>query len=123
MNITMDIPIVMNDVSYEDTYDKDYKERRAIIWTLDLVLKGYVYGPIRTSGIIKHVDASFYIPETENILDAIGNTSLAERVFVQPGLTANGRPTTNAALSIPWANINSTDNYGIVSGIVSGNLA
>ena len=60
MDIILDIPIILNNVLYNDDYEKDYPERRAIIWTLDLTLKGYFYGPIKKNPIIKFTNTSFY---------------------------------------------------------------
>ena len=43
MDIKMDIPLLLNDVSSEDTYDGDFATRRSIIWTLNFSMKGYLY--------------------------------------------------------------------------------
>jgi len=111
-----DIPVILNKVSYEDTYDKDFKERRAIIWTMDLLVKGYLYGPIKKSGIIKFVNVNFYTPSVPDgkLSDAVGNTAIAEKMTVQPGLTANGEPTSNLDLTIPYSQIEADDNYGYI---------
>jgi hypothetical protein len=60
MDIILDIPIILNNISYHDDFDKDYPERRAIIWELDLTLKGYFYGPIKKNPIIQLANVSFY---------------------------------------------------------------
>lgn len=111
-----DIPVILNKVSYEDTYDEDFKERRAIIWTMDLLVKGYLYGPIKKSGIIKFVNVNFYTPSVPDgkLSDAVGNTAIAEKMTVQPGLTANGEPTSNLDLTIPYSQIEADDNYGYI---------
>ena len=38
-----DIPLVLNSVSSEDTYEGDYASRRSIIWTLSFLMKGWLY--------------------------------------------------------------------------------
>ena len=38
-----DIPLVLNAVSSEDTYEGDYASRRSIIWTLSFLMKGFLY--------------------------------------------------------------------------------
>ena len=43
MTIKMDIPLVLNSVSSEDTYEGDFATRRSIIWTLSFVMKGFLY--------------------------------------------------------------------------------
>jgi hypothetical protein len=67
MDIAMAIPVILKKVHYDDNYDKAYQERRAIIWTIDLVVKAYLYGPIKKTGVIKLVDVNFYtFPETSD---------------------------------------------------------
>lgn len=115
MDITQDIPVVMNNVSFEDTYDGDFKERRAIIWTLDFTIKGYFYGPVRTSGIIKFVNTNIHIATTNTSAQSVGVTKASARVTIQPGLLANGSPTSNSSLTIPYSEINIEDDYGFVT--------
>jgi len=115
MDITQDIPVVMNNVSFEDTYDGDFKERRAIIWTLDFTIKGYFYGPVRTSGIIKFVNTNIHIATTNTAAQSVGVTEASARVTIQPGLLANGSPTSNSSLTIPYSEINIEDDYGFVT--------
>jgi len=43
MTIKMDIPLVLQSVSSEDTYEGDFATRRSIIWTLSFVMKGFLY--------------------------------------------------------------------------------
>lgn len=62
MNISRDIPIVLNSITTEDTYEGNFQDRRAIIWTLKFTLKGFLFGPIHTSKIIKKVIVNFYTP-------------------------------------------------------------
>lgn len=45
---TKDIPVILENVSYEDNYEGDFTERRTIIYTLSFNVKTYYYGPIRT---------------------------------------------------------------------------
>lgn len=110
-----DIPIIMNDISTEDTYEGNFETRRAIIWTLNFTMKGYIFGPTKTiaGGVIKYVDVN--IRPTANVTTAnTTNTAATESVIVYPGLTANGQPTSNAAASIDWSLINADDNYGFI---------
>jgi len=125
MEIIMDIPVILNDIRYEDKYDSEFKERRSIVWTLDLTLKGYIYGPVKKSGIIKFVNTTFYIPSVPDgtLADSVGNTSPAERVTVQPGLSSNGSPinwygaANNSTGTIPYVEIEATDDFGYISQI------
>jgi hypothetical protein len=119
MNINMDIPIILNDVSVEDSYDGQFADRRALIWTLDFTLKGYIYGPVKKSNIIKFANTTFYIPDPDNtdISKAVGVTSPNDRVTVAPGLDANGDPTSNASISIDRNLIEASDDFGYVTNV------
>jgi hypothetical protein len=125
VDVVMDIPIILNNISYSDNYDKEFKERRAIVWTLDFILKGYIYGPVKKSGVIKFVDTNFYLPSTPDgkIIDAVGNTALSERVTIQPGLSNTGGPINyyggpNANTgTIPYAEIEASDDFGYITQI------
>jgi len=43
MTVKMDIPLVLNSVSSEDSYEGDFATRRSIIWTLSFIMKGFLY--------------------------------------------------------------------------------
>ena len=60
MGITRDIPIVLNDISYEDSYDGDFTTRRALIYTLSFTTKFYLYGPVTSAKVIKTVQVDQY---------------------------------------------------------------
>ena len=60
MGIKRDIPIVLNSVSYEDSYRGDYAERRAIIYTLAFTSKFYLYGTVTSAKVIKTVQVDQY---------------------------------------------------------------
>lgn len=63
LNIKNDLPIVMNNITYEDNYENDFNERRAIIWTLGFTVKLNFFGPINKTGIIKTSIANTYSNE------------------------------------------------------------
>ena len=115
LGINMDIPILLTSIQHTDTYDGQFKERRAIIWTIDFTLKGYIYGPVKKNGLIKFAKSNFYIPSSENAIDGVGVTPISERVTVQPGLTSQGLPTTNIEETIPYSQIEIDDNYGYIT--------
>lgn len=114
MNVIMDIPVVLNNVNLDDVYEGDFDKRRSLVWTLDFTLKGYIYGPVKTSKVIKYANTEFFTTTAEPIT---ANTSIpvASFVQVQPGLLANGQPTSNSSLSIPVADIIATDDFGYVT--------
>jgi hypothetical protein len=116
METNIDIPVVMNSINQEDTYEGSFTERQAIIWTLDFTVKGYIYGPIKTGAIIKYANTVFYTPSTPDgqIQDAVGVTEPVSYVMIQPGLTVDGKPTSNGSNSIPVIDIEATDDFGYV---------
>jgi len=57
LQIKRDIPIILNTVTYEDTYSGDFTRRRAVIYTLNFTAKTYLYGPMSNSSVITSVQA------------------------------------------------------------------
>jgi len=57
LDIKRDVPIVLDDVNYEDTYDGDFNKRRAVIYTLNFTAKTYLYGPMAQSKVIRQSQA------------------------------------------------------------------
>ena len=55
MNIKPDITIILNDVAIEDSYEGDLVVRREIIWTLNFMLKGYIYPDVKSGSVVKTV--------------------------------------------------------------------
>jgi len=126
MNIIMDIPVVLNNISYSDDYaDGDMSETRKIVWTLDLTVKGYIYGPVKSSGIIKFVNIDFYIPPVPDgqLPSAVGNSNIDYKLTIQPGLDANGNPVNYSGApnsnipTIPYGEIQASDDYGFITQI------
>jgi len=108
INLTIDIPISLKSVYPEDNYEGDFTaDRRAQIWTLDFNLQGYLYGPVIEKPLIKFVVTNFYT-DTANTGDVV------DRLTIQPGLTANGEPTSNSVLSIDPHLIWFDDDWGVV---------
>jgi len=107
MDITVDIPVVLNSVDVQDDYEGDYVTRRSLIWTLNFTMKAYVFGPVRKSGVVKFANT--------NIYDNTSTPNLhLSSIDTRPGLTANGTPTSNAELTIALGEIDSNDNYGYI---------
>jgi len=54
LNVSRDIPIVLQSVNYSDDYEGDFTSRRVLIYTLDFSMKTFFYGPItQNQGVIK----------------------------------------------------------------------
>lgn len=125
MEIIMDIPVILNNIDYSDNYAGDLKDRRQIIWTLDLTVKGYLYGPVKKTSIIKFVNVDFFIPPVPDgqLPEAVGNTDISYKFTVQPGLDANGHPINYSGApnantgTIPYQEIEVTDDFGYITQI------
>lgn len=109
-DLYLDIPIVLNGVSLEDTYEADYVTRRTLIWTLNFTLKGYYFGPVQQKKIIKFVE--------NNLYDKFEDTQRDEAITVQPGLDAQGIGTTDINLTIPYDQISVDDDWKYIVQIV-----
>lgn len=115
LNISVDLPIVLTNVGMQDTYEGDFINRRAIVWTLDFVMKTYLFGPTKKSGLITLANTNFIVPNMITIPQAIGNNLPAsERITITPGLTEDGQPTSNSELTINRNDIQPTDNYDFI---------
>lgn len=114
INGKYDIPIVFNDISTEDTYEGEFTQRRALIHNLTFTVKGYLFGPTRRGEIIKDIDVNVRMPAEGQAVVANTLNTPAAIINVQPGMLANGSPTSNAALSVPPGDISRNDNYGFL---------
>ena len=110
-----DVPTILNDMSIEDTYEADFQERRAIIYTFNFTVKGFLFGPVSKKGIIRRTYVDFTIPSSNT---ATGNVIISttegpqSRLTITPGLLANGSPTSNSTASIAITSISANDTYG-----------
>jgi len=57
-----DIPLILNNISYQDDYEGNFETRRALIYTLSFTAKTYMFGPIAdsTDGLIRKVQLDYY---------------------------------------------------------------
>ena len=60
MGIKRDVPIVLNSISYEDNYEGEFEQRRALIYTMNFTCKFYLYGPVTSSNVIKTAQIDSY---------------------------------------------------------------
>lgn len=74
IGIKSDIPIVLNSVSFEDSYDGDFMSRRAIIYTLDFTMNVKFYGPVTDRNIIREVNIDINNAETLGFIEEYNAT-------------------------------------------------
>ena len=66
MGIKRDVPIILSSVSYEDSYQGNFEERRAIMYTMTFTAKFYLYGPVTSDKVIKTVQVDQYTDSKVN---------------------------------------------------------
>ena len=92
----------------EDLYEADFETRRSLLWTLTFTMKAWYFGPQRESSVIKFIDVRTH---TKISADAEPESQFT----IQPGLTANGQPTTSVDETIDYELINIDDDWGIIT--------
>ena len=107
LGIYVDVPTVLQGMSLEDTYEADFQTRRAIIYTFNFTVKGYIYGPVTNKGLITRTLVDFHIEPSANT-----SAYEAERLTLTPGLLANGSPTANSSASVDRSTISANSTYG-----------
>ena len=96
MQLVRDIPIILNSVNYEDTYNGEFTQRRAVIYTLQFTAKTYLYGPMSNQKVIKEVQSDLGA-------DTAAPLTREERIVITP------KPTTADA----------DDDFGFTTTITS----
>ena len=81
MDIVRDVPIILNSVSYEDTYSGDFTTRRAVVYTLNFTAKTYLYGPISQQKVIKST-------QTDMFTDTDTTSKREQRIVITPNPTS-----------------------------------
>jgi len=72
LNISRDIPIVLQSVGYTDDYEGDFASRRVLIYTLDFTMKTFFYGPINPDqGVIKDVTVNTRDYDGQDLLQSV----------------------------------------------------
>jgi len=80
MGIVKEVPIILNSANQEIEYGGDAHtvETRMIIWTLNFTVKGFIYGNISSTGLIK--------TSITNILNTISSTDNIVFNMTSPGI-------------------------------------
>lgn len=107
LGIYVDVPTVLTGMSLEDTYEADFQTRRAIIYTFNFTVKGYIYGPVTNKGLITRTLVDFHIEPSANT-----SAFEADRITLTPGLLANGSPTANSSASVDRSTVSANSTYG-----------
>jgi len=82
LNIKRDVPIVLNNVNYNDSYSGDFTTRRAVTYTLGFTAKTYLFGPAQTQKVVKTVQTDLHTNTT-------GDESREVRIEITPNPTTS----------------------------------
>lgn len=102
-----DISIVYNSVTHQDVYEGDFTQRRALIWSINFTMKAWLHGPVSERKRIKFIKINTRVGD-------VNSSNLDESTTIQPGLTANGEPTTDINETVPYQDIEMTDNWDYI---------
>lgn len=120
LNIIRDIPIQLNSVVNEDTYEGDFINRRAIIWTLNFTMKAYFFGAPSKTNLIKLIDNNFYA--TTNLADPYNTSEKDVTIETFGGQTTDGQASSdpNNANNVPYQDVDITKPYGYIEEWLKG---
>lgn len=71
LNVTSNVPIVLEGVSVSDEYEGSFDQRRIVTHTFDFIAKADLFGGVRKAGMILHAEAN--IPNQMTQYDVIAN--------------------------------------------------
>lgn len=71
LNVTSNVPIVLEGVSVSDEYEGGFDQRRIVTHTFDFVAKVDLFGGVRKAGMILHAEAN--VPNQMTQYDVIAN--------------------------------------------------
>lgn len=117
MGTKYDVPVVLESVTSEDSYEGAFTERRAIIWSLTFTMKGYLFGPTKTTGpgtkFIKDIDINLYDVDYDLPIDqaTATNSDLVGSVQVTPGAYSNGTALSDPLNTWTYQLANSTGTF------------
>mgnify|MGYP003134441473 FL=1 len=126
MGVVDDVPVLLNSVSLEETYEGQFEDRRVINWTLGFTMKTNIFKPVKTSKQIKQVEANIISTPTgtgevtAQEVQQANESGPKSKTIIKPGLTAQGQPTTKESESVPKEQIEADDDYGFITDFLEG---
>lgn len=124
-DMKMDVPIVFNSITYDDSHEGDPESTRSIIWTLNFTAKGYLFGPVGDIKMIRKATANIYDSTYETnplraipLADGTGDYRYNELVY-------QGRTLDEATVTAYVRSWNDTSNTVIVydtNGVFTPNV-
>jgi len=127
MGIVDDVPVLLNDVSLEESYEGQFEDKRVIMWNLSFTLKTNIFKPVKESDLIRQVETNIVstpINESGEItsdeIQQAEESGVKTKTTTKPGLTNQGEPTTKESESIPKEQIEADNDFGFIEDFLEG---
>ena len=106
-----DIPLILDNIAFQDDYEGDFSTRRALIYTLNFTAKTYLFGPIAesTSGLIKKVQTDLYT-------DTNIKTAKREMRYTATPVPIDAGPADDFGFSETWEQFSDNKTYSPTQG-------
>lgn len=128
LNISQDIPVVLNSISVADDYEGDFAIRRLVTHTLNFTAKINLFGNLQTSGVITRVDADIKkfenytatMDEDGNIVVDVWRQESRESLFppMLASVTASAVVTANISPTNPAVSTNAIARVTISASLI-----
>jgi len=79
LNIERDVPIVLGGVTMTDEFEGEFGEHRIVNWSLEFVMKGWMYPPVTDGKIIKQIITNYKFAGADGDFD-LSNSPIVEQV-------------------------------------------
>lgn len=93
-NFKQDVPIILNDVSIEDSYDGDYVSRRVLTYTISFTMKMTFYSGAGSSKVIKNIDID-WLNKSNNMFFEGQNLEVNPTTATEDDTLVTGTPGSN----------------------------
>ena len=117
-----DVPVVLENITMEDDYTGDFKERRVLLYTLRFTAKTYMYGPVSsaTRDIIKVAKVSYISGDSKSTTRDITYTATPRAIKDCTGevatTTSEDITITNKVFSVDDASVLTAKTYVDLNG-------
>lgn len=118
---TFDIPTRIQGIGMEDVYEGEFLDRNSLVWTVMFESDVWFFGPIQKMGPIKRVKIDLNLASGNGPMtpEDIANAGRASLLTTWPGLTSDGKPTSNTEIAIPYQEVDEEDDYGFCETLTS----
>ena len=128
MGIVDDVPVLLNDVSLEESYEGQFEDKRVIMWNLSFTLKTNIFKPVKESDLIRQVETNVISTPTGDSGEVTPQekqqaqeSGVKSKSITKPGLTNEGEPTTkNSDTNVEIDKVQADDNYGFIEDFLEG---